>query len=186
MFYTGFLNYSTLVLCFNSLKEKAANLSYVNHQRLNFDIAQKSGTKRKLSLWQKLTLVLLRLRLGLFEKDLANRFTVSVSRLSDILRSWIRFMKSELQPRCISWPCKEQIKHYMPPMFKELYPELVSVIDCTEIWTESPSSLDNQPLCYSIYKSRTAMKALIGITPNGVVSFASELYIVVPYVTRRL
>ena len=87
MFYTGFLNYSTLVLCFNSLKEKAANLSYVNHQRLNFDIAQKSGTKRKLSLWQKLTLVLLRLRLGLFEKDLANRFTVSVSRLSDILRS---------------------------------------------------------------------------------------------------
>lgn len=68
----------------------------------------------------------------------------------------------------------------MPPMFKELYLELVSVIDCTEIRTESPSSLDNEPLCYSTYKSHTTMKALIGITPNGVVSFASELYIVVP------
>ena len=39
-FYTGFPNYSTMVLIFNLLKEKAANLSYVNHQRLNFDIAQ--------------------------------------------------------------------------------------------------------------------------------------------------
>ena len=65
-FYTGFPNYSTMVLCFHLLKEKAANLSYVNHQRLNFDIVQKSGTKRKLSLWQELTLVLLRLRLGLY------------------------------------------------------------------------------------------------------------------------
>ena len=41
---------------------------------------------------------------------------------------------------------------------------------------ESPSSLDKKSLCYSSYKSRTTMKALIGITPNGVVSFTSELY----------
>ena len=41
---------------------------------------------------------------------------------------------------------------------------------------ESPSSLDNQSLCYSMYKSHTTMKGLIGIIPNGVVSFASELY----------
>lgn len=40
MFYTGFPNYSTMVLCFNLLKVKEVNLSYVNHQRLNFDIAQ--------------------------------------------------------------------------------------------------------------------------------------------------
>ena len=175
-FYTGFQNYDTMMLCFNVLKEKAANLSYGNHHRVNFDPKTKSGVKRKLSLWQEFPLVLLRLRLGLFEKDLANRYRVSVSTVSDICRSWIRFMKSELQPRCIIWPSKEQIKHYMPPVFKEFYPELVSIIDCTEIKMESPSSLDNQSLCYSMYKSHTTMKGLIGITPNGVVSFASELY----------
>ena len=175
-FYTGFQNYDTMMLCFNVLKEKAANLSYGNHHRVNFDPKTKSGVKRKLSLWQEFTLVLLRLRLGLFEKDLANRYRVSVSTVSDICRSWIRFMKSELQPRCIIWPSKEQIKHCMPPVFKEFYPELVSIIDCTEIKMESPSSLDNQSLCYSMYKSHTTMKGLIGITPNGVVSFASELY----------
>ena len=149
-FYTGFQNYDTMMLCFNVLTEKAANLSYGNHHRVNFDPKTKSGVKRKLSLWQEFTLVLLRLRLGLFEKDLANRYRVSVSTVSDICRSWIRFMKSELQPRCIIWPSKEQIKHYMPPVFKEFYPELVSIIDCTEIKMESPSSLDNQSLCYSM------------------------------------
>lgn len=89
--------------------------------------------------------------MGLFEKGLADGLRVSVSRLSDIFGTWIRFMKSELQPRCILWPSKEQIKH-MPPMFTELYPELVSIIDCTEIRMESLSSRDNQSLCYSMYK----------------------------------
>lgn len=41
---------------------------------------------------------------------------------------------------------------------------------------ESAPSLENQSWCYSLYKSHTTMKALIGITPNGVVSFASEIY----------
>lgn len=174
-FFTGFPNYSSMAMCFDLLKEKAANLSYGGRKRLNF-VERKSGTKRKLSLWQEFTLVLLRLRLGLFERDLAERFGVSVSTVSDIFRTWIKFMKHELQPLCIVWPTKEQLKFYMPSIFKELYPELVSIIDCTEIRMESPSSLDKQSVCYSSYKAHTTMKGLIGITPNGVVSFASELY----------
>ena len=85
-------------------------------------------------------------------------------------------MRKELEPVCIQWPSKDQIVHFMPPVFKTFYPDLVSIIDCTEIQMESPSSLDNRSLCYSSYKSRTTMKALIGITPNGVVSFCSDLY----------
>ena len=85
-------------------------------------------------------------------------------------------MRKELEPICIQWPCKDQIMHFMPPVFKTYYPSLVSIIDCTEIQMESPSSLDNRSLCYSSYKSRTTMKSLIGITPNGVVSFCSDLY----------
>ena len=51
-FYTGFQNYDTTILCFNVLKEKRANLSYGNHQRVNFEPKTKSDVKRKLSLWQ--------------------------------------------------------------------------------------------------------------------------------------
>ena len=102
-FFTGFPNYSSMVMCFDMLKEKAVNLSYGGRRRLNFD-EKKCGTKRKLSLWQEYTLVFLRLRLGLLERDLAERFRVSVSTVSETFRTWIRFMKCELQPLYIAWP----------------------------------------------------------------------------------
>lgn len=41
---------------------------------------------------------------------------------------------------------------------------------------ECPSGLDNQSACYSHYKSHNTMKGLVGITPNGVISFMSDLY----------
>ena len=78
-FFTGFPNYSSMVMCFDMLKEKAANLSYGGRKRLNFD-EKKCGTKRKLSLWHEFTLVLVRLRLGLLERDLAERFRGSQQR----------------------------------------------------------------------------------------------------------
>ena len=171
-FFTGFPNYDTMVFCFDLLKDKAANMSRKDYNPNN----RKPGSTRKLTLWQEFTLVLMRLRLGLLEKDLSERFRVSVSIVSKICRTWIRFMRKELEPVCIHWPSKEQISYYMPPIFKTHFPSLVSIIDCTELPMESPSSLDKRSLCYSSYKSRTTMKALIGITPNGIVSFTSELY----------
>lgn len=177
-FYTGFPNYDTLLLCYDLLKEKAEHLCYQNRDETEYHPAEynKPGSKRKLTIWQELTIVLLRLRLGLLEKDLAERFRISMPTVSVIWRTWIKFMRKELEPVCIQWPSKDQIVHFMPPVFKTFYPDLVSIIDCTEIQMESPSSLDNRSLCYSSYKSRTTMKALIGITPNGVVSFCSDLY----------
>ncbi|XP_046864346.1 uncharacterized protein LOC124458361 [Xenia sp. Carnegie-2017] len=121
-------------------------------------------------------MVLLRLRLGLLEKDLAHRFRVAVSTVSVIVRSWLRFMRQELEPLCIQWPSKQLIQSVMPLQFQQLCPDVVSIIDCTEITMESPSSLNNKAACYSSYKSHSTMKALVGITPNGVVSFASDLF----------
>jgi len=70
----------------------------------------------------------------------------------------------ELEP-LILLPPGEILHLHMPP-----------IIDCTEFEMERPSSLDNQSAFYSQYKSRTTMKALIGITPSGATAFASELY----------
>ena len=61
-------------------------------------------------------------------------------------------------------------------MFKKVYPKLTKIVDCTELEMEKPSSLDAQSACYSTYKSRTTVKALIGITPSGVVCFVSEFF----------
>lgn len=179
-----------MLFCYDMLKDKAENLNYDNKPRENYDPdKRKPGSRRKLTQWQEFTLVLMRLRLGLLERDLAERFRVAVSTVSNICRTWFRLMRMELEPICVQWPSKEQIKFYMPSIFKKLYPNLVSIIDCTEIQMESPSSLDKRSLCYSSYKSRTTMKALLGITPNGVASFCSDLYcgsISDPEIVRQL
>ena len=116
-FYTGFPNYDTLLLCYDLLKEKAEHLCYKNRDETEYHPAECS--KRKLTIWQELTLVLLRLRLGLLEKDLAERFRISMPTVSVIWRTWIKLMWKELEPVCIQWPSKDQIVHFMPPVFSK-------------------------------------------------------------------
>ena len=64
----------------------------------------------------------------------------------------------------------------MANVFNEISPKTVLIVDCTEFQMEKPSSLDAQSACYSSYKSKNTVKALLGITPSGVVSFVSELF----------
>ena len=80
------------------LKEKANNLCYSDKGTTHFDPSyNKPGSRRKLSVWQEFTMVL-RLRLGLFTKDLADRFRVSASTVSSVCRTWIMFMRKGLEP----------------------------------------------------------------------------------------
>ena len=64
----------------------------------------------------------------------------------------------------------------MPENFKELYPQTRVILDCTEIFVQTPSALLLQSQLYSSYKSNTTLKGLIGIAPHGAVTFVSSLY----------
>ena len=50
------------------------------------------------------------------------------------------------------------------------------ILDCTEIHVHQPSSLRLNTEFYSHYKSTTTLKALVGITPSGAVSFDSAMH----------
>jgi len=171
-FFTGFADYETLLLCFDILKESAENLGY-GYKRKSYD--GKNGRRRKLDVYQEYIMVLMKLRLGLFNRDLCYRFKLSESTISIIFRTWMRFMSRELGA-LIRLPPREVINLHMPSLFKECFPQTVLIIDCTETEMERPSALDNQSACYSSYKSRTTKESLVGITPSGVVAFVSELY----------
>ena len=68
-FHTGSPNFNSLLLCFDLFEVKAANLCYNNKWITNFDPQyKKPGTKRKLTIWQEFTMVVLRLRLGQLEE----------------------------------------------------------------------------------------------------------------------
>ena len=74
-FYTGVPCYESLKACYEYLGHGVNDLKYwgSNNQDISY------GRKRLLSTFNEYLLVLVRLRLGLFEKDLANRFNISMS-----------------------------------------------------------------------------------------------------------
>ena len=47
------------------------------------------------------------------------------------------------------------------------------IIDCSEIFVETPISLDVQAALWNDYKHHTTVKFLYGITPNGTSSYIS-------------
>lgn len=50
------------------------------------------------------------------------------------------------------------------------------VLDCTEIFIQTPSSLENKCQTYSNYKSHNTFKSLIGISMTGAVCLVSKLW----------
>lgn len=119
--------------------------------------------------------VLLHLRLNLLERDLAHRFNCSTSTISRVCTAWLPFLRAQLYP-LITWPSHELIDFHMPKQFKEIYPSTRVIIDCTDLFIETPSSLIIQSSTWSSYKHHNTFKGLIGISPTGACIFVSSLY----------
>jgi len=65
----------------------------------------------------------------------------------------------------------------MPSVFKENFGNRVSVIiDCFEVFIERPSSLIARAMTWSNYKHHNTVKFLIGIAPQGSISFISKTW----------
>ena len=73
------------------------------------------------------------------------------------------------------WPSKNVINRHMPKCFRESYGSTRIILDCTEIFIETPSHFGVQSQTYSNYKSHNTAKGLLGISPNGFVTFVCDL-----------
>jgi hypothetical protein len=133
------------------------------------------NSRRVLSVGDELFLTLTRLHAGLLEEDLADRFNISTATVSRILLAWINLLYILLGSINI-WPSRNCISKYMPDSMKKVFPSVRVIIDCTEIFTQKPSSLLTNSQLFSNYKSHTTFKALIGIAPHGPITFISSLY----------
>ncbi|XP_071481997.1 uncharacterized protein [Diadema antillarum] len=136
---------------------------------------KKSGPRRKLQLKDEFLLVLMRLRLDLTVQFLALLFGIVSSTCSQIITTWLRFLAMTLKP-LIVWPNRSSISLNMPIQFRKHCRNIRSIIDCTEIFIERPRSLDLQASTWSDYKKHNTIKVLVGITPNGHISFLSKAY----------
>ena len=134
----------------------------------------KQGRACKLPLIEQYFLTLVRLCLGLFELDLANRFGISQSTVSRIITTWINLLYHSFKA-IEQFPPWHIVKKYMPKIFKKEYPNTHIIIDATEFPIELPS-LMTQSCTFSTYKNRNTVKVLTEITPSGAISFVLECY----------
>jgi hypothetical protein len=171
-FFTGFSDYRVLSCFFNWLVPAARQMSYPYSQKV---AGAKLTSRRSLPLCDELFLLLCRVHGGLLEEDLADRFGISVATVSRIFIAWVNLLYFVLGSFNI-WPSRECIDRCMPSAVKQKFPTVRVIIDCTEIFTQKPSSLIGNSQLYSSYKSHATFKCLIGIAPHGPVTFVSNLF----------
>ena len=157
-FYTGLPSYQVLLA---TLKHVAPHVS---------------RRTQTLDPFQEFVMVLMKLRLNVPFQDLAYRFMVSVPTVSRIFWSWINAMDNRLSA-LIHWPERENLWKTMPMCFRYAFGNKVTVIiDCFEVFIEKPTNLMARAQTFSSYKHHNTIKILIGITPQGTVSFVSEAW----------
>ena len=132
----------------------------------NVELASKSITYEN-----HLLIVLMKLRHGYINKDLALRFNTNVTNISNIFRTYLKAL-SDILKNFIVWPEREALRRNLPSSFKN-FKNCVCIIDCTEVFIERPFNLNARAQTFSNYKSRNTIKYLVGITPSGAVSFLS-------------
>ena len=138
VFYTGFTSYALLIKIFHLLKPRAEIMtrwSQILRQRrgdcdeINTEL---SFHNEHLALVDQFFLFLVKVRLDLFQQDIAFRFHVSQSTVSRILITWANFLYFQLGSLPI-WPSHMKVERHMPSCFTYVYPSTRVILDCTKI-----------------------------------------------------
>ena len=137
--------------------------------------SQLISTSQKLTQFQEFMLVMVTLRLNCASQDLAYRFRLFTAMVSRILLKWLTIMDIRLKS-LIFWPDRDALWKTMPDCFQASFGKKVAVvIDCFEIFCEQPSNLKARASTWSSYKDHNTVNVLIGIRPQGKVSFDKYL-----------
>eukprot|EP00111_Clytia_hemisphaerica_P015034 TCONS_00044246-protein len=71
---------------------------------------------------------------------------------------------------------EENIRNTTPSRFRGFH-RLIGIMDCTEVFIETPKSLELQSATeWSEYKHHNTAKILISVLPNSLISYVSEPY----------
>ncbi|XP_039527349.1 uncharacterized protein LOC120479133 [Pimephales promelas] len=121
-------------------------------------------TVQMMPLVDQLLLTLMKLRLNCGHIDLATRFNCSTATVTDIFTSIISALYEILYVGLLenNIPSTTKNQTSLPDCFQP-FPNCRIVLDCTEVAVSDTE-----------YKSQ--YKALIGVAPNGCITFASDLY----------
>ncbi|KAH7980180.1 hypothetical protein HPB49_013667 [Dermacentor silvarum] len=121
-------------------------------------------------------LVLMRLRLDIHLCFLADLFKINKNYVSTIFESALTTLVSELKGLVV-WPDDVAFHAWQPKIFQcQRFRHVRVIIDSTEIRLERASASTAQSTTWSQYKKSNTIKVLVGITPNGLISYISECW----------
>ncbi|XP_071173225.1 uncharacterized protein [Mytilus edulis] len=172
-FYTGFPTFDLFLIFYSAIKPTATRMKTVYYK--SSEEPSNRGRPKSMDPIDELFMFLCRLRCGFLTEDLSVRFNIHASTVSRKIITWTNYLYFILGGINI-WPSRGKIMEHMPQDFKLLYPSTRVIIDCTEIFTERPSSLALASKTFSSYKSHNTWKGLVGISPHGAITFISALY----------
>ena len=138
-----------------------------------YDLVEADLPSSKVSKFSLLIMFLMKIRLNLFDEDLADRFQVHVSTVSRNFHRVLDVLYAKLAS-LIKWPDRETLKLTMPLPFRKFFNQCCVIIDCSEIFMERPTNLLARAQVWSNYKHHSTLKFLIGITPQGTISYVSQ------------
>lgn len=154
-FYTGFPTYTVFIAFYNAVKPtRLRSIYYTPSEELSV-----RGRPKAMDPFDEIFMFFCGLKCGFLSE--AKRFNVHKSSVSREVITWSNYLYFILGGNNI-WPSKENVQHYMPQGFKSAYPNTRVIIDCTEIFTERPSSLALASKTFSTYKSHNTWKGLVG------------------------
>ena len=139
------------------LVRRRVRLPQENQEKRQFvTTPKKMGRERKLPSKDEFLLTLMKLRLDLQTTDLCVRFDVSEGLCSNIFKSWLRAM-AEYFKAFVFIPDLEVILATTPDRFRQ-FKNLVGIIDCSEVFIETPKNLELQSATWSEYKHHNTIK----------------------------
>ncbi|XP_074538116.1 uncharacterized protein LOC141799700 [Halichoeres trimaculatus] len=132
---------------------------------------------QKMLLIDQLLLTLMKLRLNCGILDLSIRFSCCRATVTNIFITISNALHDILHVGMMANKIPSRLKNQtsLPECFQP-FPNCRIVLDCTEVAVSNTESLGTQSHLYSHYKGCTTRKALIGVAPNGIITFASDLY----------
>uniref|UniRef100_A0AAV2LLY8 DDE Tnp4 domain-containing protein n=1 Tax=Knipowitschia caucasica TaxID=637954 RepID=A0AAV2LLY8_KNICA len=175
-FYTKFPSKSVFRIFWESIAPSASRLVYwTRAQKIGDKEVAEPSPARRMPLIDEFLMYSFRVAVGMKEQLIADMFKVSISTVSRVTITWANYLFIVFSSINM-WISREKVKASMPQRFVKRSPSVRVILDCTEVALEGASSLTLQSETFSAYKNRTTLKGLIGVAPNGLVTFISQLY----------
>lgn len=175
--YTGMQSKNVLCGIFQIIQRKVKKINYWNGPKhFSKKVNQgRRGRPKTNSQFDEYLITLIYIRQGIRRNLLADLFGVSESYVGCVITTWINVLHTVFK-RWLKWPTQETVRKNLPENYPAKYSDTRIILDCTEFFTVKPGNCTAQAATYSTYKHHNTAKALVGITPTGLISFVSRAY----------